>query len=617
MNNRTIRFSLRTKLVIGFALLSFFVAIMTALGFYMNLVSQIQNEFSLRALSVVQVAALQQNGDEFAQISSAEDELYEKFRLQNLKVRYSDPDIIYVYTMRKDERGIYFVVDAGEPGEEGIAPYGAIYEEPGPTLVKNFDSMDRAIAEPEIYTDEWGSFLSAYAPIRNSAGQRVGVIAVDILADTILSKQRQILVQSLAIVAIAILLGTFFGYVTGNYLSEPIRNLVAWTQAFSRGDFGTRVDIKTRDEIEELGQSFNDMASQLQELVTNLETRVEERTEALEAQTRQTQQRASQLETISNVASTVSSLQELDQLLPYITQIVSERFDFYHKGIFLLSDDKEYAVLRAANSEGGQKMLARKHQLRVGQEGIVGFAVHQKQARIALDVGSDAVFFDNPDLPATRSEMALPLIVGEEVIGALDVQSEQSNAFSDEDIAVLTILANQVAVAIQNARLFEQSQKAIQELERTFQRYIRGEWQQFAAQSDVMGYRARQTGLEPITALTQGDESTDGIRVPISLRGVTLGNLNIKMDETVIEFSQEELSLVQTIADRLALAMESASLLEDSQRRAAKEQQISEISAKIGGSINLRNVLQTAVEELGRSIPGSEIVIQLREDKGA
>ena len=355
----------------------------------------------------------------------------------------------------------------------------------------------------------------------------------------------------------------------------------------------------------------------LNELREQLELRVEERTAELEQQTRQSEKRASRLEAISEVANTISSLQEINQLLPYVAKTISERFDFYHTGIFLLSEDRKYAILQAVSSEGGQQMLARKHKLRIGQEGIVGFAVSQRRARIALDVGEDAVFFDNPELPATRSELALPLIVAGDVIGVLDVQSEEPNAFSNEDIEVLTTLANQVAVAIQNARLFEQSQKAMQELETTFQRYISSEWQQFSAESKVVGYRARQAGLEPITDQVSEDDTSSFHNFPLKLRGVTLGKLNIKMDETSGNFSQEEIGLIQAIADRLVMALESARLLEDSQRTTAKEQVVGEIATKIGASINMRNVLQTAVEELGRAIPGSEVVIQLEGKNGS
>ena len=409
------------------------------------------------------------------------------------------------------------------------------------------------------------------------------------------------------------------GVFAARRLAVPLTNLTESATKIMEGNLFLEAVVEGPSEVIRLAKTFNGMTSQLRDLIGSLEQRVTDRTAELEESSTQIQRRAAQLEAISDVASSVASLQDPNQLLPYITKTVSERFGFYHVGIFLLSENKDYAVLRAANSEGGQRMLARKHQLRVGEEGIVGFSVAQKRARIALDVGTDAVFFNNPDLPDTHSELALPLMIGGNVIGVLDVQSEQPNAFSDEDIGVLNTLANQVAVAIENARLFQQAQDALQELESTFQRYVSNEWQHFASRSKVLGYRAHESGLEPITEERKEvkPKNNNGAiqRTPIKLRGITLGSLNVDMGGRTKSYTNEEINLIQTVADRLALALESARLLEESQRAAAKEQVIGEITGKIGSSINLRNVLQTAVEELGNAIPGSEIVIQLESDK--
>jgi GAF domain-containing protein/HAMP domain-containing protein len=414
---------------------------------------------------------------------------------------------------------------------------------------------------------------------------------------------------------ISIALASGLGWLAARQIVEPIEDLAATAERVTAGDLSQKAKVVRKDEIGALGIAFNTMTAQLRGLIGNLEQRVAERTAELEESSNRIEKRASQLETIADVANSVASLRDVNELLPYITQTISERFGFYHTGIFLLSEDKEYAVLRAANSEGGQKMLARRHQLRIGQEGVVGHSIAQKRAHIALDVGKDAVFFNNPDLPATHSEMALPLLIGSDVIGALDVQSEQPNAFSNEDIKVLTILANQVAVAIENARLFQQSQNTLRELDQTFQRYVSNEWRQFTADSRVTGYRANEAGLEPITNASKDKKPSNGNKpiqkIPIMLRGATLGTLNIDMGERTRTYTDEDFNLIKTVADRLALALESARLLEDSQRVAAKEQVIGEITGKIGSSINLRNVLQTAVEELGHAIPGSEVVIQL------
>jgi len=173
----------------------------------------------------------------------------------------------------------------------------------------------------------------------------------------------------------------------------------------------------------------------------------------------QLQRRATQLAAAAEVAQSATAILDLEKLLDETVRHISERFGFYHAGVFLLDEAGEYAVLRAASSEGGQRMLARGHRLAVGQVGIVGYVAGTGQPRIALDVGADAVFFDNPDLPLTRSEMALPLTARGRVIGVLDVQSVEAAAFSDEDVTILSTMANQLATAIENVRLLEETER--------------------------------------------------------------------------------------------------------------------------------------------------------------
>jgi len=350
---------------------------------------------------------------------------------------------------------------------------------------------------------------------------------------------------------------------------------------------------------------------ELQSFQEDLEQRVAKRTEELERSSAQTQKRASQLEAIADVASSVVSLQDVDQLLPHITKTVSNRFGYYHIGIFLLSENSEYAVLRASNSEGGQAMLARQHQLRIGEEGIVGYTADQKQARIALDVGEDATYFDNPDLPTTRSEMALPLMFGGKIIGVLDVQSKESSAFFQEDIEVLTVLANQIAVAIENARLFQQSQDALQELDSTFQRYLSNEWSRFSDLSDIRGYRARQSGIEAINEPLQKDSkliNEDFVyNLPVKLRDIVIGNLDVNLDKPIAQYSEDELEIIQATVDRFAMAVENARLLEETTRRAGRERLVSEITTKIRSTNNPQVMIQTALDELKEALGASNI----------
>ena len=154
------------------------------------------------------------------------------------------------------------------------------------------------------------------------------------------------------------------------------------------------------------------------------------------------------------------SILEEDELINTSVNLIRDNFDFYYVGLFLLDEAKEWAILRAGTGEAGRIQLEKGHRLRVGGESMIGWSVHNRQARIALDVGEERVHFQNPYLPNTHSEMALPLISRDEVIGALTVQSVERGAFSDEDITVLQTMANQLANALTNARLYKVTQSA-------------------------------------------------------------------------------------------------------------------------------------------------------------
>jgi GAF domain-containing protein/HAMP domain-containing protein len=438
--------------------------------------------------------------------------------------------------------------------------------------------------------------------------------------------------KTTTLIALGVLfLTTLLGYLASQWILIPIVSLSKTVQAIGSGDLYQRSNIETNDEIGTLAKTFNSVTSQLQDTLGGLERRIAERTADVELARLLSERRAQELQAISEVSRTVSTEQRLEILLPLVARLVSERFDFYHVGIFFVDATKQFAVLQAANSEGGKRMLARGHRLEVGLTGIVGTVAQTGIPRIALDVGADATFFDNPDLPGTRSEMALPLNFRGETIGILDVQSVKPGAFTEGDASTLSILADQVAIAIENARLFGQTQQAREEAEALYNQFLRTEWKTFSQQETTIGYSQTMTGgksiVKPIDseeireALQKGQvvvfegktiDAQPSISIPVQLRGQTIGVLNIKAPTKNRKWNQEEINLVQAVSDRLALALDNARLLQESQRRALKEAKIGEVTAKIGASINMRNVLQTAVEELGRALPGSEVVIQFQ-----
>jgi PAS domain S-box-containing protein len=202
------------------------------------------------------------------------------------------------------------------------------------------------------------------------------------------------------------------------------------------------------------------LRDQIQRHTKDLERQVATRTAELARQ-------SVQLQVAAEVARDAATAASLDVLLTRAVDLIWERFGFYHAGIFLVdeagSEKSRYAMLRAATGKAGKKMLERGHKLKVGETGIVGYVTSTGKPRIALDVGADAVHFDNPLLPKTRSEAALPLRVGERVIGVLDVQSAMGEAFDETDVRILQVLADQLAVAIERTRLFEQTRETLEE----------------------------------------------------------------------------------------------------------------------------------------------------------
>jgi GAF domain-containing protein len=247
-------------------------------------------------------------------------------------------------------------------------------------------------------------------------------------------------------------------------------------------------------------------------------------------------------------------------------------------------------------------------------------------------VGSDAVFFNNPDLPGTHSEAALPLKWQGETIGVLDVQSTEVGAFSVEDLQVLTALANQVSIALENARLLTEARAAYTQVQEVYNEFTRAEWNRTIGQTKQAGFRYQVGRIEMVESPLENPEvlsATHGaevvakqpngsaekrptLAVPVKLRGEVIGILHIESTDPIRQWQDEEVTLVQAVAERAAFAMENARLFQDARRRAAKERLISEATSRISNSFNVENILQTTAEELERVLGGSEISIQFQ-----
>jgi GAF domain-containing protein/HAMP domain-containing protein len=415
----------------------------------------------------------------------------------------------------------------------------------------------------------------------------------------------------------------------GNALTKPLAALTANARLIARGELVNVPSSDSGDEVGLLTNTLATMTNNLRATIGATEQRVIERTAELRNAVAESEKRAQELKTISEVARTVSTEIELETLLNTVTYLVSERFGFYHVGVFLVDAVTKYAILRAANSPGGKRMLERGHKLEVGREGIVGYVTGTGEARIALDVGEDAVYFDNPDMPNTRSEMALPLKLRGRIIGALDVQSVEPNAFKADDVDTLGILADQIAIAIDNARLFAETQRTLSEVQSLYGEYVGRTWSGKTSKTPI-GYHhsagGGQTLMEPVeweeaqdalvigkTLVTanQADSpaSISAVAVPIRLYNQTIGVIDVRSADPSRQWREDEIAVIEATAERLALALENARLFEETSARASREHAVAEITSKIRGTNDPQAMIRIAIEELKRVLNVTRVEI--------
>ena len=416
--------------------------------------------------------------------------------------------------------------------------------------------------------------------------------------------------------------------VSARTIADPIRTLAQTSESFAMGKLSIRAVVDREDEIGSLAKAYNQMATQLQEIIGRLEQRVADRTQDLESQTLR-------LRVAAEIARDAASARDLHELLTRAADLIIDRFGFYHIGIFLLDNNKEYAVLVASPTEAGKQMIENHHKLQVGEVGIVGRVSATGEPRIALNTGVDAAFFNNPYLPNTNSEMALPLKVENNVIGVLDVQSDQPQAFNADDVAIMQVMADQLATAIERARLLQEVERNLQELESAYGRFTRENWKNLASGTAKgnKGYRFDNVRLEPITEAPElaGDVLKQGatvnsngsspeknkeqrVAVPIKLRGQTIGVVSLKLKEG---YDNNTIAIIESAAERLATAMESARLYEETRLRADREQSISRVTTAISSSTEYEQILQTTVREIGSLLNNTEVTIQLLEEPSA
>ncbi|MBI5942912.1 MAG: GAF domain-containing protein [Chloroflexi bacterium] len=440
--------------------------------------------------------------------------------------------------------------------------------------------------------------------------------------------QKQINTNILLVILTSIVVAIIATLIARTF-TRPIIALAQVANTISQGDLNVRAEAGASDEIGLLASAFNSMTDQLQSTLTGLEERIFKRTADLQKNTLQ-------LETIADVAREIAIIRDMDTLLNVSANLIHERLGYYHVGIFLVDELGEYAVLQAASSVAAETMLSRNYKLKVGQTGLVGNVTKTGQAYIALDVGTDAVHFENPLLPDTRSEIALPLRSRNLTIGALDIQATIQNAFAERDIQTLQILADQLSAAIENAQLAQQVEVTMQELTNANRLQTQRAWKSPVNEKVFPAYE--YDGLQvnavphnlPKELLKQlesgkpihmkqaanlpGKNGRNSLMVPLMLLNQVIGVIGLEQDDPEHIWTDEEIAIAQAAANRAALTLENARLLEESQKRAAREQAIGNISARIGAGTEIETILKTAIRELGAQISGAQITVEMGSD---
>lgn len=391
---------------------------------------------------------------------------------------------------------------------------------------------------------------------------------------------------------LAILVGLGISILLARSVTKPIDILVQTFTRVEQGDLSQRAKVVSTDELGTLTIYFNRMLSRLDELQQNLEKRVDDRTK--------------QLRLSNEVGRIASTILDPEIVIAKVVELITQSFDYYYTAIFIVNSNGRWAELKDASGSAGAILKARRHRLQVGSSSLVGAAISTLEPQVALDVGASAVRFNNPLLPNTRSEIAIPLMMGDRVIGALDVQSTREADFKPDTIVTLQSMANQVAIAFENARLFKEMDQTVEELRLINRQYVVSAWSD-KLKGNTLEYSTRT----PSSGETAEAEFKE-IEINLNLRDEKIGQIRL---ETAGDWSQEDQAWVEALATQVAISLENARLVEESQQSALRERLSASIVQKLWSSNSIDSILQTAVRELGRALEASEVAIELNVEE--
>lgn len=468
----------------------------------------------------------------------------------------------------------------------------------------------QALTQGEIVHRQVGDHFVLLGPIAVGAEQ-IGTLEL-VLDQAPLQAQLgrgyQIMLPTfLVLFAVALILTVVLTRSIGTSLGR----LTAAAEEIGGGSLDRPVPILGFDESAQVGMALERMRVQLQEAYGDLGRQV-----AIQ------ERRATRLRAVVEAARETTVELDMSVLLPRIVASIGEQFGFYYAAVYVVDESGDWVELRAASGAEGQRMLARGKKIRMGREGLVGNAISQGMPSLVQDVETSALFRDSQDLPQTRSALALPLQARGEILGALDVQATEPGAFGDDDVELLQVLANQVALAISNAQLLRQAEESLAAMQRAYGELSREGWSEAVYTGRVTGYYCDASGVEPVATRAQPDDDgrpparLPAASLPLTMRGLVIGTVDAHKPDGTSEWTPEEMALLEGLVDQLEVALESARLYQDTQRRAAQERLMSEVAARMRETLDTDTVLRTAIREIGEALDLAEVEVRLGEPAG-
>jgi PAS domain S-box-containing protein len=418
--------------------------------------------------------------------------------------------------------------------------------------------------------------------------------------------------NSLLLTIAGALIAVLIGLYTATRFSRPILGLTEAASRIAAGDLSERAAVRQSNELGVLGAAFNDMADQLQQLIGSLEERVSARTRDLFL--------------TLEVGQMATRVYQQADLLPRVADFIRERFDLYYTQIYLLDDLRRYAVLVAGTGEVGEQLLDRKHRLDLSQTSIVARAAQMQRPVLVADTETSPIHRPNPLLPETRSEVAIPLIVGGEVIGVLDMQSRAAETFREDNLPVFEAMANQLASAVRSAQSYAETQAAIDRAD-TINRRLTGEaWTRYLGrlgEGEAVGYEydlQRVTPLETAARVEPppGNGHDRDLALPVALRGQPIGTIRVEEEDRVREWTSEDVELVKDVAERVALALEQFRALDETQvalseteEQAQRLTDLNEMAAQLSAASSLNDVYRIVATWTNRVLRGDRASLAL------